>query len=307
MKVVLTGANGFIGFHTTKELLVQGYQVKAVDLNTDKLSNLELNPKLSIYQIDLTSPEFANIIEQNDKVLHLGAVAHFVGREEAGKAVKINVEGTINVLESCVKKKAERIVYSSTGSVYSSDVEVPIREDAKLGPSYDNYYGWSKLQSEQWIRNYQRFLPYVILRYAYVYGSQKDWGAIGAFLKQIKAGEQPTVFGGNQTNDFVYVKDVVDVNIKALETSYTNQVFNVGTGRATSIRDACQYCLEALGSPLEMKIEPSRTFDYSVFLYDISKANSLLNYVPKWNLLNGIKDMVKENVFAQNIPALQHS
>jgi UDP-glucose 4-epimerase len=303
MSVVVTGANGFIGTHTVKKLLEKGYHVKAVDLNTNKLVQLAMNQNLSTYQIDVTTPQFANILEPRDKVLHLAAVAHFVGREEANKAVHINVNGTINVLESCLQKDAERMVFSSTGSVYSRHAEVPIREDAPLGPSEDNYYGWSKLQAEQWIRIYQRFVPHVILRYAYVYGSDKDWGAVGAFLKKLGKGESPVVYGGNQTNDFVYVQDVVDANVLALETSYTNQAFNIGTGRATSIRDCCEYCIEALNSTVKPTFEPARTFDYPVFLYDISKANSLLNYVPKWNLLNGIKDMVATNKGIFNVIA----
>ena len=305
MSVVVTGANGFIGYHTTKKLLEQGHRVKAVDLNTDKLTRLAMDDKLSTYQIDITTPQFANVLESRDKVLHLAAVAHFVGRKDANNAVHINVNGTINVLESCIKKDAERLVYSSTGSVYSRGVEVPIREDAKLGPSDDNYYGWSKLQAEQWIRIYQRFMPHVILRYAYVYGPEKDWGAIGAFLKTLATHASPVVFGGNQTNDFVYVQDVVQANIAALETTYTNQTFNIGTGRATSIRDACDYCIEAMDSPIQATYEPARSFDYPVFVYDISKANTLLHYAPKWNLLHGIQDMVTQN--AKHLPTLQHS
>lgn len=305
LSVVVTGANGFIGFHTVQALLERGYKVKAVDLNTENLTRLAMDPKLAIHQIDVTSLALKNVLEVGDKMLHLAAVAHFVGRQDAGKAVETNVNGTINVLECCLQKHVERIVYSSTGSVYSRDASVPIREDAKLGPSEDNYYGWSKLQAEQWIQIYQRFLPYIILRYAYVYGPNKDWGAIGAFIKQLRNKEQPVVFGGNQTNDFIYVQDVVDANLLALETSYTNQAYNIGTGRATSIRDACEYCIEALDSRLQPKYEPARSFDYPVFVYDISKANTLLNFMPKWNLLHGIKDMVKQN--AKILSSLQRA
>jgi len=305
MSVVVTGANGFIGYHTTNALLERGTPVKAVDLHTQKLARLAMHDHLRIYQLDVTTPAFANVLEPRDKVLHLAAVAHFVGRADANKAVHINVNGTINVLEACIHKDAERLVYSSTGSVYASGVPVPIREDAPLGPSDDNYYGWSKLQAEQWIRIYHRFIPHVILRYAYVYGPDKDWGAVGAFLTRLAHHESPIVYGGNQTNDFVYVQDVVQANIAALETNYTNQAFNIGTGRATSIRDACEYCIEAMESTIEARYEPARSFDYPVFVYDISKANTLLNYVPHWNLLHGIKEMVR--VEANRVPPLQHS
>jgi UDP-glucose 4-epimerase len=181
---------------------------------------------------------------------------------------------------------------------------VPIKETERTGPSEDNYYGWSKLQAEQWLRIYQRFIPHVILRYAYVYGPQKDWGAVGAFLKNISNNKPPVIFGGNQANDFIFVDDVVDANIKALETSYINQTFNVGTGRATSIRDACEFCIEAMNSTIKARVEPARSFDYSVFLYNIDKARTLLRFEPKYSLRQGIMETVKR---AYNIPALQHT
>jgi len=288
--VVVTGAGGFIGCHTVRKLLAEGYKVKAVDKNLIPLAS---NPNLTVYQLDICNGPLSTVIEAGDKVLHLGAIAHFIGREDAAKAVQVNVVGTINVLETCLKKHAERVVYSSTGSVYSPHATIPIREDALLGPSDDNYYGWSKLQAEQWIQIYQRFLPAIILRYAYVYGPQKDWGAIGGFIKNIQNGEPPIVFGGRQTNDFIYVKDVVDANLLALETAYINQIYNIGTGRATSIKDACDLCLKALKSNLKMTITPTRTFDVSAFVYDISKAQSILKFEPKWTLYDGIEDMVR--------------
>jgi nucleoside-diphosphate-sugar epimerase len=90
------------------------------------------------------------------------------------------------------------------------------------------------------------------------------------------------------------VKDVVEANRLALETEYTKQAYNIGTGRATSIRDVCEYCIKAMGSDLKMKIVRARVFDYPIFVYDISRTRTLLGLEPKWNVLNGITDMVKE-------------
>ncbi len=117
---------------------------------------------------------------------------------------------------------------------------------------------------------------------------------MGAFLKRLSNNQRPVVFGGDQTNDFVYVKDVVRANMLALETRYTSHAYNIGTARATSIRDVCEYCIKAMKSDLKMKIEPARTFDYPIFVYDISRARTLLRFEPEWNVLNGITDMVKE-------------
>jgi UDP-glucose 4-epimerase len=228
-----------------------------------------------------------------DKVLHLAAIARFeTAKANPQLAVRVNIEGTLNIIQACIEKKAERLVYSSTGSVYSLDAPVPIREDAPREPS--SLYGLTKKMAEDWIEFYKNQLPYVILRYGYIYGKDKDWGAVGAFIKRLSNNQRPVVFGGNQTNDFVYVKDVTRANILALETQYTNMAYNIGTGRATSIRDVCEYCIKAMKSDLKMKIERARVFDYPIFVYDISKARTLLDFEPKWNVLNGITDMVKE-------------
>jgi len=291
--VIVTGANGFIGMHTVRGLLKKGYNVEAVDVRTEGLKEFSKNKRCAIRDMDILDEDFKSLIEMGDKVLHLAAIARFEAAEpNPQRAVRVNVEGTLNIIQACVEKKADRLVYSSTGSVYSLNAPVPIREDAPREPS--SIYGLTKKMAEDWIMFYGGRLPYVILRYGYIYGKGKDWGAVGAFLKRLSSNQQPVVFGGDQTNDFVYVKDVVKANLLALETVYTNQAYNVGTGRATSIRDVCEYCIRATKSDLKMKIEPARTFDFPVFVYDISRARTLLHFEPEWNVLDGITDTVKE-------------
>lgn len=292
MRVVVTGANGFIGLHTVRELLNVGYDVIAVDIVTSKLQTLfHGNEHCKIHAANILDENLESLIEGGDKVLHLAAVPRFAEtRENPQKAVRVNVEGTLNVIEICVKKKAERLVYGSTGSVYSRNVPVPIREDAAREP--DSVYGLTKKQAEDWIIFYGNRLPYVILRYGYVYGKGKDWGAVGAFLKRLKEGKKPNIFGGKQTNDFIYVKDIVQANLLALETSYVRNAFNIGSARATSIKDVCELCIKAMKSDLTMEIKPARAFDFPVFVYDISKAQTLLSFEPKWNLFNGIEDIL---------------
>jgi len=293
LKVIVTGANGFIGMHTVRGLLAKGYNVEAVDIGTEKLKEFSNNKRCAIHEMDILDKDFGNLIEMGDKVLHLAAIARFEAAEpDPQRAVRVNVEGTLNIIRACIDRKANRLVYSSTGSVYSLSAPVPIREDAPRDPS--STYGLTKKMAEDWIMFYGSQLPYVILRYGYIYGKSKDWGAVGAFLKRLSNNQQPVVFGGNQTNDFVYVKDVVKANLLALETVYTNMAYNIGMGRGTSIKDVCEYCIKAMKSNLKMKIEPARSFDYPVFVYDISRARTLLRFEPEWNVLDGIMDMVKE-------------
>lgn len=293
MKVIVTGANGFIGIHTIRSLLEKGYKVTALDIKTEVLKEFSSNKYCEIKEMDILSENFKNLIKMGDKVLHLAAIAKFsTAKANPQMAVRVNVEGTLNIVQACIEKKAERLVYSSTGSVYSLKAPVPIREDAPREPN--NIYGLTKKMAEDWITLHGNQLPYVILRYGYIFGKGKDWGAIGAFLKRLSNNQQPIVFGGNQTNDFVYVKDVVQANLLALETTYTNQAYNIGTGRATSIRDVCEYCIKASKSSLKMKLEPARVFDYPIFVYDIAKARTLLRFEPEWNVLDGIADMVNK-------------
>lgn len=293
MRVVVTGANGFIGTHSVRQLLDRGDQVVALDLNTEGLSKLfRYDKNCKIVQCDILSEKAKDHVSQGDKVLHLAAIPRFDEAErDSQRAVRVNVEGTLNIVQACIEKKAERLVYSSTGSVYSTNAPVPIREDAPREPG--NIYGLTKKQAEDWIIMYGDRLPYVILRYGYVYGKGKNWGAVGAFLRRLKEGKRPTVFGGKQTNDFIYIKDIVQANLLALETPLLNQIYNIGSGRATSIKDVCELCIKAMRSSLTMEIKPARAFDFPVFVYDIAKAQTLLGFEPKWNILDGIEDSLK--------------
>ncbi len=293
MRVVVTGASGFIGLHTVRALLDAGYNVLAVDIIDSKLkAEFKENKRCEITTINILDEDFKNIIQRGDKVLHLAAIPRFdEAKRNPQRAVRVNIEGTLNIVKACIEKKAERLVYSSTGSVYSHNIPIPIQEDAKREP--DSIYGLTKKQAEEWIFLYGENLPYVILRYGYVYGRDKDWGAVGAFLKRLKQGERPLIFGGKQTNDFIYIKDIVQANLLALETEHTRQAYNIGSGRATSIKDVCELCIDAMGSNLTMEIKPARAFDFPVFVYDISKAQTFLNFEPKWNLSKGIKDILK--------------
>jgi len=179
-------------------------------------------------------------------------------------------------------------VFSSTGSVYRHHVKSPIHEDSPTRPS--SIYGYSKLFAEQLIQYYS--VPYVILRYGYIYGPRKQHGAISNFVRSLLQGRKPTIYGGNQLNDFVSIHDIVQANVLALETPYLNQIYNIGTGQALSIKMVYEYCRRATGKNIEPEIVASRKFDPTIFVYDISKAKVLLGYTPNTDIFSGIKEVV---------------
>jgi len=288
MSVVVTGANGFIGMHTVRELLKEGYKVKAVDIHIDNLRQLK-SKHLRLYKRDITQDKLSHIVKKGDTVLHLAAVSRFsTAQQNPELAIKVNVLGTLRMLEA--SKKARKFIFSSTGSVYKV-TSSPIREDFPREPR--NIYGLSKKMAEDLIMISK--VPYIILRYGYVYGPGKQHGAVGSFINRIVNGEPPIIFGGSQVNDFTYIKDIVKANLLAITTPITNEVFNIGTGKGVTILELLHWIKHLLNSNIEPIIKPLRTdIDFPIFVYCIHKAKKILNFKPKYGLVEGLFDMLKE-------------
>lgn len=287
-RVVVTGGAGFIGKHTIKELVKRGYEVVTVD---KKPSN-DLPREVETVVCDIAIEGGLNgIIELDDKVLHLAAITRFeLAERHPCETVRTNVLGTMNVIQACIERGAERLVFSSSGSVYGPNVPVPISVVAPRKPK--SLYGLTKKIAEDLIFFHGVELPFIILRYGYIYGKGKDWGAIGAFLKSIQEGTPPTVYGGRQTIDFICVEDVVQANLLALESPHLNQAYNIGSGVPVSIMEVCGACIKAMGADTKPVIKPMREFDFGAFVYDISKAKSMLGFEPRYELEEGIHSCI---------------
>ena len=183
-------------------------------------------------------------------------------RDYPRTAFHVNIEGTFNVLEACVKNKIKRLVYSSSASVYGDALEVPMTESHPFNNR--NFYGATKIAGEAMCRAYHdRYeLDYVGLRYMNVYGPRQDQhavysGVIPIMLNKIDAGEPPTINGdGSQAYDFIYVDDVARSNVLAIESVATDEFYNVGTGIQTTIRELCNAILELKQSDLEVTYQP---------------------------------------------------
>lgn len=282
MKVLITGNKGFVGNETEKLFNKNSIQVIGYDLMDGK--DIRDEDQLD-YKVQTEKP---------DRILHLAATARFA---EADKnpvlAFDNNAKGTYNVA-----KVADRyhipVVYSSTGSVYMPIEQTPpITEEFKARGN--SVYGCSKYLGECYLRQFNN--PWIILRYGHLYGAEKRFhGLIGGYVSRIQRGLQPTLYGGKQSNDFAYVKDVAQANLKAITASYDKyyQVYNIGTGEEITTEGAGQMVCDVMGYKGEIKKVPIRTVDPERFVYDISKAHQMLDFKAKYSFKEGLKDMMKE-------------
>ena len=289
-KIIVTGSAGFIGMHTCTKLREMGMNVYGYDIKTPKRGH-------DICDYDMLS----SIVEEGDKILHLAAVARFADAEKNPReAWRTNVHGTATVALVAAHRKADRVIYSSTGSVYMpvNPKIVPITEKHPVDPGGEfgggnSVYGITKAAAELPIRT--GTTPWIILRYAHLYGIGKIGGAVGAFVDRMERGLKPTLFGGEQSNDFCYVGDVVDANILALfaHDKSMNQDYNIGTGEELTTEVAFKTMRQVFGYRKEFERTESRNVDASRMIFDISKAKELLGYDPKFSLAEGLADMKK--------------
>lgn len=269
-KILVIGGAGFIGGQVTAELLKTDVSEVVVydNFTRGNLENIADSLQDSrctvwphggdIRDIDLLNDAMSGM----DAVVHLAAMWLLHCRDYPRTAFHVNIEGTFNVLEACVKNKIKRLVYSSSASVYGDALEVPMTESHPFNNR--NFYGATKIAGEAMCRAYHdRYgLDYVGLRYMNVYGPRQDQqavysGVIPIMLNKIDANEPPVINGdGSQAYDFVYVDDVARSNVLALEADTTDENYNVGTGIQTTIRELCDTILDLKKSTLEVTYQP---------------------------------------------------
>lgn len=268
--ILVIGGAGFIGSHVVAELLRTdvGQVVVYDNLTRGKLSHLEeslRDPRCEVFPDggDIRDVDVLNAaMAQSDGVIHLAAMWLLHCKDYPRTAFDVNIQGTFNVLEACAANDIQRLVYSSSASVYGDAVEVPMTEDHPF--MNRNFYGATKIAGEAMCRAFHdRYgLAYVGLRYMNVYGPHQDQtaaytGVIPIMLNKIEAGEAPIINGdGSQAYDFVTVQDAARANVLALQSRVNDEFYNVGTGVQTSIKELCDLILELTGSDLEVTYRP---------------------------------------------------
>ena len=281
--ILVTGNCGFVGGATVPLLVDAGHTIFGFDLMDGR---------------DIRDAgQFETIIEQQkpDRILHLAAIARFSEADANPRlAHETNVIGTRNVAMVAGKHHIP-IVYASTGSVY-----MPIEEEPPITEEFtvrgNSVYGVTKALGEKYIEEYSS--AYIILRYAHLYGQEKrHHGLIGGFISRIERGLSPTLYGGLQSNDFTYIRDVSRANLLALTAPWDawNQAYNVGTGEELSAQEAARAICTAAGYTGEIEVKEQRTVDANRFVYDCSKAEKMLKFKAEYTFEKGLQDMFSKS------------
>lgn len=278
-KVLITGNLGFVGTETQKLLTTLGLEVVGYDLMEGKDIR------------DITQFDDFVVKERPDRILHLAAVARFAEADkDPDLCYETNIDGTRNVAIVAGKHHIP-IVYSSTGSVY-----MPIKQEPPITEEFNacgnSVYGCSKYVGELKIKKYAH--PWIILRYAHLYGKEKRMhGLIGGFVERIQRGLAPVLYGGKQSNDFTYIKDVAMANYKALTAPWDkwNQAYNIGTGEEISAEKAGKIICEIAEYKGGVEKKEIRSVDPERFVYDCSKAETMLGFRAEYSFEQGLRDM----------------
>lgn len=309
--VLVLGGSGFIGSYVVRELLKHDVAKVSVFDNfaRGKRSNIEdclIDKRCEIFpfggdirEIDILDKAFEGV----DYVFHLAAMWLLHCKDFPRTAYDVNMTGTFNVLEACVKHGVKKLIYSSSASVYGDAINVPMNEEHPFNNK--NFYGATKIAGEAMCTAYHdRYdLDVVGLRYMNVYGPGQDQhavysGVVPIMLNKVDANETPIINGdGSQAYDFIYVEDVARANICAVHADATYGFYNVGTEVQTTIRELCELLLKLKNSDLQVEYKPYSDDDARQFVKNRigskEKAHQELDFIYHYNLADGLKKLIE--------------
>jgi UDP-glucose 4-epimerase len=296
--VLVTGGAGFIGSNIVRLLLDRGHQVVVLDdLSSGYRSNLDALPAARLVEGDVrNAADVDSAIAGCEVVLHLAAsVGNTRSIEHPLDDAGINVIGTLTVLEAARRHGVRKLVFSSSAGIFGELKTVPIREDHPVEP--DTPYGASKLAAEKLCLAYAKLyeLECVCLRYFNVYGVNQRYDAYGnvipIFAHRMLRDLPITVFGdGEQTRDFVNVRDVAEANYLAAMNRGVSGAFNLGSGTRVTVNALVALMAEAGGLTPAVEHGPPRKGDVRHSLADVSQARALLGFEPRVGLEDGLRE-----------------
>jgi UDP-glucose 4-epimerase len=304
MRILVTGGLGFIGSHLQEKLIKEGYEVAIVDnLRSGDINRL--SQKAKFYKVDITDK---TTLEGVFKDFNPQVIFHLAAQIEVESSItdpyedlNINTVGTLNLLELCKKKGIHKFIYSNTGGACYGNVpaeKLPIREDI-APPRPISPYGISKTAAEHYVRLYANLygFKWVSLRYSNVYGPRqignRETGVIAIFIEKLINKQRPIINGkGLNTRDYIYIKDVVDANIKALVCKKSG-AFNISTGKETSNIEVFNQIEFILKTGIKPKFGLPRPGDILRSCLSPKKAMDLLNWHSSTTVKNGIEKTLR--------------
>jgi UDP-glucose 4-epimerase len=310
-KIVITGGAGFIGSHIAEYWSNQNAEVIVLDnLRSGYKKNIESLSNVTFINGSITDKKLVDqLLRGTDYVHHLAAMISVPESVmNPYECVEINIIGLLNILEAAKKHNVKKIVHSSSAAVYGDNPESPKYTDMKPQPK--SPYGITKLDGEYYLQMYTESfgLNTTSLRYFNVFGPRQDpksqyAAAIPIFVASALKNEDIVIYGdGEQTRDFVYVKDVVQANVLAVTNESLSGVFNVGNGYSISINKLVEMVLSLTKSSSKIIYKEVRPGDIKHSLASIDETKEKLSFSPKFDLLEGLDETIKYFImlFKQN-------
>lgn len=306
-KLAVIGGAGLIGSHTVDRLL--DFDVEEIVVYDNFVRGSEENiaaalrdPRVKIYEAGgdiLQTDVLADALSGIDGVFHFSALWLLQCHDFPRTAFEVNVKGTFNVMEACINAGVKRLVYSSSASVYGDAQEEPMTETHPFNNK--NFYGATKICGESMLRafHHRYGLDYVGLRYMNVYGPRQDYhgayiAVIMKMLDAIDGGRSPTILGdGSEAFDFVAVQDCANANVLAMQSDVSDEFYNVGTGKRTSLKELAEILLELTGSGRAIEYQPrSQATFVKNRIGCPKKASKDIGYASSIELKDGLQALI---------------
>ena len=299
-KIVVTGGAGFIGSNTVKELLKNNNSVTVIDnLSTGKYENIR---DAEFIKGDITDTNILkNAFKDADYIIHLAAISSIEQTiKDPKKSNDINITGTLNVLSEARDANVKRVIFASSASIYGNTTQLPIKENAPPNPTTP--YAISKITGEYYCKSFHELygLETVALRFFNVFGPRQQLNSaysavIPKFINAMLKDKRPTIYGdGEQSRDFIYIKDVVTAIIKATTApNAAGTSINIATGKGTTLNELVNTINNSLGKTIKPSYTDKKQGDIKHSLADISLAKRVLDFTPEYTLDKGIEKTIE--------------